>query len=970
MFRNAIFLFVIIAAIGFTACDDDSTNSNNSNNNTNNSTNTTGDGPVIFSVIPNQGPAATGGTEVAVYGKNFEAGAQVFFGDNESSAPVVQSSGTILAVSPASTVTGAVDVRVVQENGEYTLPNAFTYTESTVEIPITWCIFQSPAQTSTVSGVSTELLFGRVFSEGTTNSPGKGAGISAQVGYGPQGSSPESDDWVWVSATYNMDADDGANDEYMGAITPVSTGDFDMAFRFNGGQGFVYCDINGTDDGYNTENAALLTVTDQTEPVVDWCIMQWPYSYTENATEAGPNVYGRVFMEGVTDAEGQGSGIAGQLGYGPLGTVPGVDPGWQWVDSDFLGDVDNGANDEFQTQLTIAQPGEYSYAYRFNVNDGPWRYCDANGSDDGYSPDQAGTATIEGESTATVDWCNLQYPASTAALAGNDTANFYGRVYVNGVTQGNGQGQGISGMIGYGPEGSDPETSTEWTWVDAVYNVSVDGSDDGDLSNDEYMASLNVTTSGIYSVAYKFSADGGTSWTYCDLDGSDNGISIEELGELEIYETQPEYVDWCIFQYPYAVETFAGGTTESLYGRVFVAGITEGAGQGPSITSQLGYAVAGTDPTVHPESFTWIDADYFTSVSGINDGDLANDEYVSTVTIDSTGVFSLVYRFSRDAGVSWTYCDYDGSGNGFDISMLPELTVSEAPEFSVQSVFPEYGTILGGTSLLITGTGFTDNATVKIGSEDCLNVNVVSSTEITCDTPVGSDFGYLDVNVYVDWGFETVVDGFAYRPVFTPNVDGNGSDWNSAFLVAENSVTTDWGSSNVLTSMNVSYDSTNLYILVNGGVESQNALMVLIDTDYGTGSGISDLGVLNDTNGTFDTAVSGSLVIDDASFGSEFVVGSIGNNTVTNDVSDMSGLRNLSNNGNLGWDNATLLWDGTVSMEIAIPLETFELDIPLANLAFAVVIGSSSGDAYSNQSLPEGISSGTLSAVATLDIQQ
>ncbi|MBU1218711.1 IPT/TIG domain-containing protein [Myxococcota bacterium] len=968
MLKKLFLLTILLSLFTAAGCDDDDSNNSNNTNNTNNTNTNNVNEPVITSIIPSRGPLA-GGTEVFVYGRNFTDDASIFFGTVEATQVTFQSSGTLRVVTPAATSAGLVDIRIEQSSGDFTLSGGFTYDENSQTVDIAWCIFQAPATTTTTAGTSTELLYGRVYADGVTNQPGKGNGVTAQVGYGPAGTNPETVEWTWVSANFNMDVDDGVNDEYMSAITPVLPGTYDMAFRFSGGASFVYCDLDGSDNGFSSEHAASLVVTEQTEPVVGWCNIQFPTSYEATTGAAGPSIYGQVYMETVTDAAGQGGQITAELGYGPVGTIPGVDPGWQFAPGTYNADSTSGANDEYAATLLISQPGDYHYAWRFAYNNGPWLYCDSNGSDDGYSPEQAGHATISGESTASIDWCNIQYPAATAALAGEDTSVFYGRVYSAGITNGNGQGQGIMGMIGYGPEGSDPDVSTEWIWSGASYNVSVDGAVSGDLSNDEYMASLNIAEAGLYSVAFRFSADGGNTWTMCDLDGSENGIDTAQLSELEIYEQIPVSVDWCTFQYPSSVEMYAGATSEALFGRVFAAGSTEGAGQGGGITGQVGFGPDGTDPSVSPGSYTWEDALYNVSVDGLIPGDQANDEYMAMVTGPAAGTYSLAYRFSRDNGLSWTYCDLDGSSNGVDTAQLPSLTVTDPPPFEIYSISPAYGPIAGGTLITINGTGFDATAAVTIGGQVCTNLTLVDSENITCTTPAGADFGYENLILTVGWGFTEVVDGFGYRPIFTPALDGAVSEWPSSSEFATNTVTTDW-TGNTLTSMSVSYDATFLYIAVSGSVEAQNGLIIFIDTDYGFATGVNDMSDLHDNNGNLDNAISGVLTISEATFGAEFAAGSIGNGTVTADLNDAAGLRNLSNQGNFGWDGSTVLWDGNTSVEIAIPLATLNLTTPLTTLGLVAVITSNSGDALSNQSLPEGINAGDIASVVSVEIQQ
>ena len=111
-----------------------------------------------------------------------------------------------------------------------------------------------PATTSTTPGTPTVRLFGKVYEGGVTNAAGQGAGIMAELGYGPPGSDPADSTWVWVSATYG--SDDGLFDRYYGTLSVPEIGSYDYAFRFtlNGGARWVYADLNGNAEGTNSAN--------------------------------------------------------------------------------------------------------------------------------------------------------------------------------------------------------------------------------------------------------------------------------------------------------------------------------------------------------------------------------------------------------------------------------------------------------------------------------------------------------------------------------------------------------------------------------------------------------------------------------------------------------------------------------------------------------------------------------------------
>jgi hypothetical protein len=130
------------------------------------------------------------------------------------------------------------------------------------------------------------------------------------------------------------------------------------------------------------------------------------------------------------------------------------------------------------------------------------------------------------------DYCNLQFPVATSATASTPTALIYGQIFETGVTEAAGDSGTVTAEVGYGPLSANPEYDMAWVWTAAAYNVQVG-------NNDEYQASfLAPATPGEYYYTYRFSLDGGSTWTYCDVNGagSNTGLSFEttQLGVLTV----------------------------------------------------------------------------------------------------------------------------------------------------------------------------------------------------------------------------------------------------------------------------------------------------------------------------------------------------------------------------------------------------------------------------------------------------
>ena len=128
-----------------------------------------------------------------------------------------------------------------------------------------------------------------------------------------------------------------------------------------------------------------------------------------------------------------------------------------------------------------------------------------------------------------IGWANLQWPPSIVHTisALNPTENIYGQVWIDGHTVLPGATEGLIAQVGFGPNGSDPSSNPEWTWVDAAFNVDAG-------NNDEFMGQLLPEAVGTYDYAYRYSTTGGLLWVYADLDGTGNGYDPAQAGDLVV----------------------------------------------------------------------------------------------------------------------------------------------------------------------------------------------------------------------------------------------------------------------------------------------------------------------------------------------------------------------------------------------------------------------------------------------------
>ncbi|MEO9160049.1 MAG: Ig-like domain-containing protein [Kofleriaceae bacterium] len=120
-------------------------------------------------------------------------------------------------------------------------------------------------------------------------------------------------------------------------------------------------------------------------------------------------------------------------------------------------------------------------------------------------------------------------------------------------------------------------------------------------------------------------------------------------------------LDYCDLQFP-ATLALAPNATSLVYGRVYEAGLTEGAGPSPAIRMELGIGAAAGDPRV--DAFTWQATTYNMQIGN-------NDEYQATLVAPATAsTYRYTTRATRD-GTNWTYCDLDGAGANAGLAFDP-----------------------------------------------------------------------------------------------------------------------------------------------------------------------------------------------------------------------------------------------------------------------------------------------------------
>ena len=165
------------------------------------------------------------------------------------------------------------------------------------------------------------------------------------------------------------------------------------------------------------------------------------------------------------------------------------------------------------------------------------------------------TSNNETNTPEEADSALLVSPPSIEIVLGDSTELIFVRVSETGLTEPGGPSSQVIAEIGFGPQGSDPRFSFDWLWFTAEYSLQ-------EGAADEYLASISPTAIGAYSYTYRFSFDGGMSWTLADLDGagSDAGLDFDPgtLGTISVV-TSAQVIEYAIFKSRFYTQSSAAG---------------------------------------------------------------------------------------------------------------------------------------------------------------------------------------------------------------------------------------------------------------------------------------------------------------------------------------------------------------------------------------------------------------------------
>ena len=204
-------------------------------------------------------------------------------------------------------------------------------------------------------------------------------------------------------------------------------------------------------------------------------------------------------------------------------------------------------------------------------------------------------------------------------------------------------------------------------------------------------------------------------------------------------------INWANLQWP-ASGNICLGQSHTIYGQVYVAGVTNGAGQAPGIVAQAGLNTTNTDPSTWPLS-AW-------SAATFNAQQGNNDEYMASVgQLQAAGTYYYTYRYSLGAGCPYFYAGFNGAWNGTS-NTNGSLVINNAPNATInQSACTSYSWY--GQNYTQSGT-YTQTVPSGAGCDSVLYLNLTihqpvtgpSTQQTACETYTWNGQTYTQSGAY------------------------------------------------------------------------------------------------------------------------------------------------------------------------------------------------------------------------------
>jgi hypothetical protein len=241
----------------------------------------------------------------------------------------------------------------------------------------------------------------------------------------------------------------------------------------------------------------------------------------------------------------------------------------------------------------------------------------------------------------------------------------------------------------------------------------------------------------------------------------------------------------------FTINSYAITATSGANGAVTPTGVTYvnyGGSQTYTITPNTGYSVASvlvdgvSQGAITTYTFSTVQASHTISAT------FTINSYAITATSGANGAVtptgityvnyggSQTYTITPNSGYSVASVLVDGVSQGAiktytfsNVQATHTISATFVAAPTVTGISPTNGPIAGGTSVAITGTGFTGATAVKFGTIAATSYTVNSATSITATSPAGSA-GTVDITVTTPGGTSATssADQFTFNPSQIP----------------------------------------------------------------------------------------------------------------------------------------------------------------------------------------------------------
>ena len=236
-----------------------------------------------------------------------------------------------------------------------------------------------------------------------------------------------------------------------------------------------------------------------------------------------------------------------------------------------------------------------------------------------------------------------------------------------------------------------------------VSTVSLSWTGNGDS------AGYNVYRSPVQGGGYvKIGTTTGTTYTDADVNNGTtyyyvvrgvDALGNEGADSNEANATPAFPIGYAVLQWPKTINQAITANYTTVYGQIYVQGLTDAGGDPGTIIAQLGFGAPGSDPA----SWAWQPMSYNPGHTGDN-----NYEYVGNLRADATGTYDYLVRFSDDGGRTWVHGDQDGFYPGNPGTNLPGImTIAPSSDITPPTA-PVASIDYGAASLTVSWSASTD----------------------------------------------------------------------------------------------------------------------------------------------------------------------------------------------------------------------------------------------------------------------